>query len=199
VKLLYNLLWPVVHVVVRARARSHRMPTADRALLEDRIFADVFRNPAIRRILFVGVSTYTSWYPALFAWRPRTVFATVDIDPDAAVHGAARHRVGGAADMAADPGEAGSWDIVFLNGIFGYGTDEDDSKRATLEAARALLRPGGLVVLGYRPATADRPADIDLSLLAREGFEPAEIPGLGAATIETGAANAHTFAGFRAA
>jgi hypothetical protein len=65
-----------------------RMKTDDRTVLEERIFAALYRNPRVGRVLFVGVSRFTSWYPYLFLTRPGIRFETADPSPDARAYGA---------------------------------------------------------------------------------------------------------------
>jgi SAM-dependent methyltransferase len=42
-----------------------------------------------------------------------------------------------------------SFDCVILNGVFGFGVNDTDEMRTTVKAIHAVLRPGGLLVLGW--------------------------------------------------
>src|SRR4051794_16630133 len=143
--------WTVSAVYMRFFARP-RLKTDDRAVLEERIFPALYRDPQVRRLLFVGVSRFTRWYPKLFTTRPGTRFETVDPSPDARVHGSRTAHWPCRFETLASRGEVlSSYDVLIMNGVFGYGTSDAP---AALEAARALLQPAGLLVLGYR----DQPA-----------------------------------------
>ena len=48
----------------------------------------------------------------------------------------------------------GSFDVAILNGIIGFGLDEDAAIEAAALAMHTALRPGGLAVLGYNGGMA---------------------------------------------
>src|SRR4051794_22715108 len=79
--------WTLSAIYMRFLARP-RMKTDDRTVLEERIFPALYRNPRVGRVLFVGVSRFTSWYPYLFLTRPGIRFETADPSPDARAYGA---------------------------------------------------------------------------------------------------------------
>jgi hypothetical protein len=186
-----RLGWALSAVYLRHLARP-RLDSPDRHVLEERIFPALYRDRAVRRILFVGVSRYTRWYPALFRTRPGVAFETADPRADAAPHGArgAHWRSRFEALREHRP----PYDVIVLNGIFEYGTDTDAAKARSIVAAREMLRGGGRLVLGYRERQPH--PDIDLEAIGAAGFEPAAVPGLGTAYYRTEQPNGHTYAGF---
>jgi hypothetical protein len=184
--------WALSAAYLHIGARP-RLGTDDRRVLEERIFPALYKDTAIRRILFVGVSEHTRWYPNVFRTRPGLVFETADPREDAAEFGAGRnHWRERFEDLR---GQSSPYDVIVLNGVFEYGTDRPDEKSGSLVAARELLVPGGLLVIGYRDRAPD--PDIDLAMVAKAGFEPAPIPGLGTSRHATEHPNGHTYAAFR--
>ena len=191
-RLVTSAGWALSATYMRFIARP-RLKTDDRAVLEERIFPALYRDPRVRRVLFVGVSRFTSWYPYLFTTRPRMRFETADPSPDARGYGARNaHWACRFEELATHTEALSSYDVLILNGVFGYGTSNG---AAAFDAARALLNPAGLLLLGYR----DQPptVDIDLADVGEAGFEPTAIPGLAASLFRTAHGNGHTFAAFR--
>jgi hypothetical protein len=99
------------------------------------------------RVLFVGTASYTYHYEKLFERNPDR-FVTIDSNPSVGVWGARRHIVAPIQDIGLHEARC-SFDCVILNGVFGFGVDEIKEMRATVEAVHAILRPGGLLVLGW--------------------------------------------------
>jgi SAM-dependent methyltransferase len=191
-RLVISAGWSLSAIYMRFFARP-RLKTDDRAVLEERIFPALYRDPRVRRVLFVGVSRFTRWYPYIFTTRPRIRFETADLSPDARAYGARNaHWTCRFEELVSHSEARSSYDVVILNGVLGYGTS---NATPAFEAARALLRPAGLLLLGYR----DRPptVDVDLADVREAGFEATTIPGLGASVLRTAHDNGHTFAAFR--
>ncbi len=109
-------------------------------MLERVIFPAIYADPDVGVVLFVGVSSYTSWYPSLFRTRPRLRFTTIDPDPDAARWGArGEHRVVRLEDLAAETGSRELYDLVIANGLFGFGTDSKQACAAVIDASHPVL------------------------------------------------------------
>jgi SAM-dependent methyltransferase len=106
--------------------------------------------PALRdarpaRVLFVGCRPYTRPYEDFFTGAE---YWTMDIEPEVARWGSRRHRTG---DVRFVDGlfDGGYFDCVLLNGVFGWGVDRDEDIDRTLDALRTVLRPGGLLLVGW--------------------------------------------------
>jgi hypothetical protein len=183
--------WALSAFYLRRIARP-RLRTPDRVILEERIFPSLYRDASVRRILFVGVSEFTSWYPAIFRTRPDVEFETADPRSDASRFGARGAHWQTRFEELRE--HRPRYDVIVLNGIFEYGTDSEDEKSASIAAAREMLKPGGLLLLGYRDRKPA--ADIDVAAVGASGFEAAPIPGLGQALYRTDHPNGHTYAGF---
>jgi SAM-dependent methyltransferase len=107
------------------------------------------------RVLFVGTQPYTKSYGKFFA-KSGCEFWTMDFDPAAAKFGApGKHIVASVTDVDRHF-EHGFFDIVFLNGVFGFGVNDTASQKQTLAAIHQILKPGGILLLGWN---TDRVAD----------------------------------------
>lgn len=80
-----------------------------------------------------------------------------------------RHVIGSATDMAGYYDEE-SFDIVVSNGVIGWGLNERIGFEQMMEQCHRVLKPGGLLILGYNdtPERKPYPVDIDHAGL----FEP---------------------------
>lgn len=176
-RLLCRLLWLVMRLYVKILPGGIKMPTPERFLLERLIFRDLFLDPNVRALMFVGVAGYTSWYPTLFRARPGFRFATIDPDPTVEPHGSpGDHRVARFETLIDASEEHGRFDVVLSN-VFGQGIDTESEQRTALDAAYALLAPGGRLLIVYK-TTNGRP-DIDLDIIDPAKFHQVEVPGLG--------------------
>ena len=169
------------------------MPSPDRDVLERTILGALFTDAAVQAIAFVGVAGYTSWYPALFRFRPGVRFATIDQDAGQASYGArGDHHVATLEAFAAEPGAAGAFDVVVLNGVVGYGMNSPGEQAAGLEAAQRLLRPAGRLVIGYDEAGGVAA----LGPVPHEAWRDAPVPGTERHRLETSSSLGHVFVCF---
>ena len=115
-----------------------------------RYFADVLL-PAVcrehRRILSVGVDRYTRTYTDL-ARTLQAEFWTMDRSPDVARFADPDHHI--ETDfLALDAAAFQPFDALLFNGVFGYGIDDTPSMEQAIGVIAALLRPDGLLALGW--------------------------------------------------
>jgi SAM-dependent methyltransferase len=153
------LRWAKAEVLHFAWKRGRYMPP-DRRLFVEEILPALAREPGTDRILSVGVSWYTTGYPAAF---PGKVFATIDIDPTRAEHAGARHAVGDVRELAGHFPENEPFDLVLMNGVIGYGLDAPKAVDEGLRAVASRLRPGGTLVLGVNE---EKPTHVDPASVA---------------------------------
>lgn len=183
------VMWRLARLETRP-PKARRMPTDDRRILEDRIFAALFRASGPRRILSVGCHPYSAWYADLFNVHPFIAYETVDPDPAAAKFGSALHHwPRGFSDLKDEAALHGAYDVILINGVFGYGIDSEIEKRQAFATSAALLKKGGLLIIGYR-------YDLDLSgdFLGDERFSRGNVPGTNAALIlHSRNGNRHSF------
>jgi hypothetical protein len=190
--MMARLPWPLVRLLLRPAAKN-RMPTDDRRILEDIILRDIYGQAAIRRMLFVGCHQYSRWYPGLFRFRARTRIETVDPDPDSRAFGAPVHHQMPFQHLERDDTLRGQFDFIMVNGVFGYGINSDADKRSALDAAKRLLRPDGLFLVGYR---AGPYGDFDVRA-AGPHFAETAVPGFATPLVSSSHRNHHSFAAFR--
>ena len=100
------------------------------------------------RILWVGCQAYTADYPAMLEAGGGEVW-TLEFDPAAALWGReGRHRTGDlkvADTLIPDL----TFDAILCNGVLGFGVNSPPDQKAALAAMAKLLRPGGLLLLGW--------------------------------------------------
>ena len=169
---------------------STRIRTADRAMLEDVLLPALAADPAVRRLLFVGCETYTRTYAALFGPAPGR-FRTIDIDPAQAAHGTPDHIVAPIQAVASHVPPA-SLDAVVLNGVYGWGVDERPALAEALAAVATVLRPGGLLLLGWNDVAVLGPFDPE-PVAIEAGFARDPANPLGAWRTATDTPTRHTF------
>ena len=144
-----------------------RLEAPNRVFLEQHIFGYLNRlaagGQAPQELLFLGLDKHNWHYPRLL----RANFHSLDILPRSAVYGRpGRHWIGDALQMAAHYG-ADAFDVVIANGVLGSGIDGQDGLRGLLAQCRVVLKPGGVLVLGYN----DLPERTPFPVVVDGGFE----------------------------
>lgn len=167
-----------------------RIRSADRRLLEETVLAGYAADPALRTLIFVGCDWYTAHYVELFA-PGRERFCTVEIDPQKARFGAARHVVAPMQEIDRHFAP-GSVDVVVANGIYGWGIDDRAGLREAFTAAHRVLRAGGTLVLGWNQVEALAPFD-PAAVAGEVGFARSTANPLGAWRTPTDTPLRHTF------
>lgn len=133
-----------------------------RALPDRRLLIETY-VPAVAqaggRILWVGCRAYTrDDYPALA--RHGAEVWTTDIDPKAARWGQrGRHRTGDICTIDQVFADR-TFDAVVCNGVLGFGADSPDMQDQALAAMARILRPGGLLLLGWNTDKIDDPLTV---------------------------------------
>lgn len=147
-----------------------RLRAVNRQFLEREIFDHLnqlaARSPGRMKCLFLGMHYYTWHYPRLLKME----FHSLDMDPEQAIYGPpGRHVIGSVTDMSGYYDEA-SFDVVISNGVIGWGLNERIGFEQMMEQCHRVLKPGGLLILGYNdtPERKPYPVEIDYAGL----FEP---------------------------
>lgn len=154
-----------------------KLEAENRRILEDLVFPWFNREPSCRRLLFVGCHWYTWHYKTIFAGKE---FWTLDILPEQARYGANRHVVD-SVEHVERHFLPGALDAVMMIGVIGWGLNEPAAIETSLSACSAVLRPGGLLLLGCDEIPERMPVDLAHSAALRE-LSPFVFPPLKAAT-----------------
>ena len=158
-----------------------RTALAERAVSghPDRIHMEKTILPALaaggfRRVLFVGCRRYTTHYGRWFTDRG-IEYWTTDIDPNAGRWGDKHHHVTADVRDLDRHFEPHSFDLVLLNGVFGFGVDEPDAMNRTLDTLHTLMMPDGLLLVGWNQGLIPDPARL---ARMRAQFHPVALPPL---------------------
>lgn len=189
---------------VRFVPSRDRLWSEDRWLLETVIFRELMFSGDYRRVLFAGCKAYTRWYPALFHWFSPVRFSTIEPDPDSARFGSRHeHIIGPFGMLLNDPSKRGKYDCVVLNGVFGFGIDTEAAKKEAFETAWNVLRPGGMLIIGYNDLDSIRDGYIlrescrfDRSIVDPSRFGLAPVPGLGSPDFLVPGDERHRYLGY---
>lgn len=120
-----------------------------------------------KRIMFVGTAPYTWHYEAIVR-QAEGEWTTCDINPSAAIWGARQHIVAGVGELDRWFA-AGHFDAVIINGVLGFGINTDTELKAALRSVCRILRPQGLLLLGWN---SDATGDPLLTECMRRLFRP---------------------------
>lgn len=146
-----------------------RTSVEDIQVLPDRrALADIYL-PALAerggRILWVGCRRYTAGDYAALEQNGAEVWTT-DIDPRAARWGrVGRHQTGDICKAGAIFDDL-RFDAIVCNGVLGFGVDHREDQEVALTAMATILKPNGLLLLGWNTDRIDDP----LNLLAAKLF-----------------------------
>jgi SAM-dependent methyltransferase len=162
------------------------LQTPDRKVLDTVILPPLIRDPACRRVVFVGCDWYTRHYEDMFAGAD---YWTIEVDPARARFGARQHLVGPMVEIG-ERFPPGSVDLVICNGVVGWGLNDPLEIEASLRACLKALRPGGVLVIGWNDIPEKRVADLE-SIPALREFRPFALAGR--SVFETATYNRHTF------
>lgn len=164
-----------------------RLKDDNRRLLETIVFPALRSDPAIHRLLFVGCHWYTWHYKDVFRDEE---FWTIDVAPQQARYGSSRHIID-SVEHVERHFACLSLDVVMLIGVIGWGLDDPAVIEGSLAACHAVLREGGLLMLGCDEVPDHTPTDLARSPTLHR-MQPFAFPGLGAARYRCGGELQHT-------
>ena len=145
----------------------------DRSILECVIIPFYQLSPTHQAIVFVGTDWYTHGYTRMFS---RKNYTTIDPNSEKARYGAEQHIIDdvGNIERYMQPGEL---DVVFLNGVIGWGLNAQDEAERAFAACHRCLRKGGHLVVGWNDLAEHLPFRIEtVESLGR--FRPVVFPPL---------------------
>lgn len=148
------------------------LDTADRRVLETAILPWYAAQADVQRVLFVGCDWYTRHYGR--AYFHRQTYWTLDPAVRARRFGGRLHLQ--IALEALTPGHAGHFDLIVVNGVYGFGLDTREQCEQAFAACFECLNPGAWLILGWDDVPARRPVPLgeirSLSAFARASFPP---------------------------
>jgi hypothetical protein len=166
--------------------------TVDRWILESKIIRNIAFSKDRSRIISVGVSWTSKDYFNFFDVGTAKVFKTVDpfyVSSDRENHFTCRFEQLELEEF---------YDVILLNGVFGYGTDSFQEVETIFQQCVNLLSPTGVVVVGAKAVNGRiQSPNFDIYEIANSfGFQPAKIPGLNVSFFATSHQNGHSFWAF---
>jgi SAM-dependent methyltransferase len=167
--------------------------TTDRIVMERDIFPEYARDPAIKRMLFVGCGTYTSHYQQQFF--PHKDFWTIEPDPAAAKFGAQQHVIAPLEELDRHFPPA-HFDLIICNGVYGWGLDRHEQLEAGFAQCHSRLRDDGHLFFGWDDIPQRAPVDLD-TVSSRNLFRKYTFPPLQAWRYVTDTLYRHTFDFYR--
>jgi hypothetical protein len=169
------------------------LKTEDRRILEQVVFPHFLRLPNTQRILFVGCDWYTKHYERAF-FRGRD-FRTIDVSEKARKFGASKHTVAALGELDAHFAE-GYFDIIFCNGVYGFGLDSAADCEIAFDRCWSRVRDGGYFVLGWDDIPARTPVPLD-QIKALSRYQRLPVAEFGSWRYMTNTPYRHTYDFFR--
>lgn len=169
---------------------SLRLRTPDRIFLEETLFPWMRNEIRPRSVFDVGCDWYTCAYPRLLGAER---YDSIDIDPAKArfaqSHGR-NHLTASLLELDRHR-EPDIYDVAILNGVLGWGINDEAPIREASRQITRVLRPGGWLVLGWNDTEEWRPAT--LAPFDQPPLERRAPPPVGVDTQITPTKSRHTF------
>jgi len=148
-----------LRVCRESRTMAHR---PDRELLIARILPELSKPGTT--VLWVGCQPYTQPYLDIIE-RPGAKCWTLEIDPSARWWGHPQRHVVGDLQKVGTLYLTLQFDVVLVNGVFGYGLNTQYGQNAAIAGLARVLKPDGLLMLGWNTHCVSDP--LQLSAIAR--------------------------------
>jgi Methyltransferase domain len=165
------------------------LDTVDRRILEESIFPYYRNDIAFKKVLFVGCAVFTSHYQRDFFADKE--FWTLEPHPDQAKFGSTNHVVA-PLEQASKHFAAGYFDVIFCNGVYGWGLDTLAQGEAAFAACHTCLRNGGHLVFGWNDVPERTPFGLD-EIQSRRSFNRLYFPPLESCQYFTDTRQRHVF------
>jgi SAM-dependent methyltransferase len=142
-----------------------------------------------KNVLFVGCHWYTRGYNKIFEKKKN--FWTIEIKPSMKKYGAKQHIIDDLQNLNKHF-EPGSLDLIFCNGVFGWGLDARPDVEQGFQACYTCLGEGGVLVIGWDDIDERRPFRLE-ECQSLEQFKPFIFPPLGSSKYVTETPYLHTY------
>jgi SAM-dependent methyltransferase len=166
------------------------LDTLDRQILEKSIFPYYCNDTAFKKLLFVGCAVFTSHYQREFFSDKE--FWTIEPHPDQARFGSANHHVVAPLEDASKHFAPGYFDVIFCNGVYGWGLDTLAQGEGAFAACHTCLRDGGHLVFGWNDVPQRTPFGLD-EIQSRKSFNRLYFPPLAGNRYFTDTRQRHVF------
>ncbi len=110
-------------------------------------------------LLWVGCQPYTKSYINIIE-RQGAECWTLEIDPSARRWGHARRHIVGDLQMVGTLYLPGQFDVALVNGVFGYGLNNQSEQNEAIKGLARVLKPGGLLMLGWNTHRTSDPLQL---------------------------------------
>lgn len=146
-KFLKRLYYKILSKIIVYKNVIKRDKYNDRRVLEEIIFPRILADLDPQKILDIGREDYQIFYNEFFKGRE---LWTMDIDPERQEYGAEGefHITDDAANVK-NHFEDNYFDFVLINGVLGWGLDNQESIQKAFEGIFSVLKPGGLLIVGW--------------------------------------------------
>lgn len=131
--------------LIKKYADYEREEFEDRNVLERIIFPYVLSEYEPQTVLDLGREEYQKFYNQYF--RGRELW-TMDFDPKRKRFGSKNHVTGDVAHLK-DFFHDNQFDLVIMNGVFGWGLNDPAMIEQAFAAIYDILKPGGVFIFGY--------------------------------------------------
>jgi SAM-dependent methyltransferase len=165
------------------------LETADRRVLEELIFPYYRNDIAFKKVLFVGCAIFTRHYQRKYFADKE--FWTIEPDFNQARFGSSNHVVAPIED-ASKHFNVGYFDVIFCNGIYGWGLDTLAQGEAAFVQCHNCLRSGGHLVFGWNDVPQRTPFSLE-QIKSRNLFSRLQFPALKRWRYFTGTRHRHVF------
>jgi SAM-dependent methyltransferase len=165
------------------------LDTEDRRILEESVFPHYCNNPEFRSVLFVGCAVFTSHYQKTFFADKE--FWTIEPEAAQAKFGSTRHVIAPLEELS-EHFAPGYFDVIFCNGVYGWGLDSMAQGEAAFAQCHSCLRDGGHLVFGWNDVPARTPFSLD-DIQSRNAFKHVEFPALKSWRYFTDTRHRHVF------
>ena len=107
-----------------------------------------------KRILFIGIEWYNRW---IFHKYKAAQWVSIDPFESNRKFGAKDHLVGKFPDDINIEDNVATFDVVFCNGVYGWGVNSETGLEYVMQNITSILKPNGICIFGYNTAERNNP------------------------------------------
>ena len=166
---LKRAIFRVSPALLRRLGANFQLRVPSRMFMEQEVFDYVnehFRRGAaapVARCLFIGLDKHNWHYDQLL----NLDFYSIDLNPRNAAYGQPNRHVVGSATELSSHYPPHSFDVVFANGLIGFGLDTEEAFNQLMFECHRVLTGDGMLVLGYN----DKPDRLSFQVEQAKGFQ----------------------------